>query len=91
MSGPQDRSDLGPQDAPDAVARRIIEAAGDIFLSYGDVGLFRAGLVRGRVAQIGHALLYRGRQAGLHSVWCGTLIWLVDRLAGLAAPRFMVD
>ncbi|WP_289015837.1 TetR/AcrR family transcriptional regulator [uncultured Methylobacterium sp.] len=35
MPEPQDRSGLGPQGARDAVARRIIEAAGDIFLSYG--------------------------------------------------------
>ncbi|MFJ7441431.1 TetR/AcrR family transcriptional regulator [Methylorubrum thiocyanatum] len=35
MPEPQDRSDAGPQREPDAVARRIIEAAGDIFLSYG--------------------------------------------------------
>lgn len=59
--------------------------------SLGDVGLFRAGFVRGRLAQAGHVRLRRSHQARLHGVWRGTLNWLVDRLAGLVAPRIRVD
>ncbi|WP_081687982.1 NAD(P)/FAD-dependent oxidoreductase [Rhizobium mesoamericanum] len=48
--------------------------------SLGQFGLFTGGFIRGRVAQIGHVLLYRSHQQRLHGFWRGGLIWLADMI-----------
>lgn len=44
------------------------------FGSLGKFGFFKGGFIRGRVAQLGHALLYRSHQARLHGFWRGGLL-----------------
>jgi NADH dehydrogenase len=48
--------------------------------SLGRLGLFKGGFIRGRVAQLGHLLLYRSHQARLHGFVRGGLIWLGDAI-----------
>ncbi|WP_427145239.1 NAD(P)/FAD-dependent oxidoreductase [Rhizobium pisi] len=48
--------------------------------SLGQLGLFTGGFIRGRVAQLGHVLLYRSHQSRLHGFWRGGLIWLADMI-----------
>lgn len=55
--------------------------------SLGQFGLFTGGFVRGRVAQLGHILLYRSHQARLHGFWRGGLLWLADRINSNVRPR----
>ncbi|MDF0546085.1 FAD-dependent oxidoreductase [Sphingobium sp. H39-3-25] len=43
-------------------------------------GLFEGGFLRGRVAQLGHSLLYRRHQTRLYGPLRGSLLWLVDIL-----------
>ncbi len=57
------------------------------FGSLGKFGLFTGVTFRGRLAQLGHVMLYRSHQARIHGFWRGSLLWLVDRLnSGLRAP-----
>ncbi|AOY94508.1 FAD-dependent oxidoreductase [Cupriavidus sp. USMAA2-4] len=59
----------------------------DAFGSLGKFGLFKGLTIRGRLAQLSHALLYRSHQARLFGFWRGGLLWLVDRLnTRLRAP-----
>ena len=59
----------------------------DAFGSLGKFGLFKGLTIRGRLAQLSHALLYRSHQARLFGFWRGGLLWLVDRLnTWLRAP-----
>ncbi|QEU09510.1 NAD(P)/FAD-dependent oxidoreductase [Paracoccus yeei] len=55
--------------------------------SLGKFGLFRGGFIQGRIARLGHVMLYRSHQARLHGFWRGSLIWLVDVLNGRLRPR----
>lgn len=63
----------------------------DAFGSLGRLGFFKGGFIRGRVAQFGHAMLYRAHQARLHGFWRGNLLWLADRLTAGARPTIRVD
>ena len=56
--------------------------------SLGRFGLFGGGFIRGRIAQLGHVLLFRAHQARLHGLWRGGLLWLAERLNSYARPRF---
>ena len=55
--------------------------------SLGKFGLFKGGFIRGRVAQLGHILLYRSHQSRLHGFWRGGLIWLADTINLHVRPR----
>ncbi|WP_279484010.1 NAD(P)/FAD-dependent oxidoreductase, partial [Aureimonas sp. SK2] len=59
----------------------------DAYGTLGRVGLFRGGFLKGRVAQLGHALLYRRHQARLHGLGRGSLLWLADVLNARVRPR----
>jgi len=48
--------------------------------SLGRFGFFKGMTFRGRLAQFGHAMLYRSHQAMLFGFWRGSLVWLADRL-----------
>ncbi len=57
------------------------------FASLGKFGLFKGTTIRGRLAQLGHVMLYRSHQARIHGFWRGGLLWLIDMLnARLRAP-----
>ncbi|PZU15078.1 MAG: FAD-dependent oxidoreductase [Sphingobium sp.] len=58
----------------------------DAFGTLGRFGFFEGGFLRGRVAQLGHAMLYRSYQARLHGVGRGTLLWLVDTINRRVRP-----
>jgi NADH dehydrogenase len=55
--------------------------------SLGRFGLFKGGFIRGRVAQLGHILLYRSHKGRLHGFWRGGLIWLADMINSFVRPR----
>ncbi len=58
----------------------------DAYGTLGRFGFFDGGFLRGRIAQLGHAMLYRRYQARLHGVWRGTLLWLLDTIGRRVRP-----
>jgi NADH dehydrogenase len=52
----------------------------DAYGSLGAFGLLKGRSIRGRLAQISHAMLYRAHQSRIHGFWKGSLVWLVDQL-----------
>ncbi len=63
----------------------------DAFGSLGKFGFLKGWFIRGRVAQLGHALLYRSHQVRLHGFWRGSLLWLVDRINARVRPSIRLD
>nr|WP_145548155.1 NAD(P)/FAD-dependent oxidoreductase [Variovorax boronicumulans] len=63
----------------------------DAFGSLGRFGFFDGGIVRGRLAQLSHAMLYRSHQARLHGFWRGGLLWLADRIQARVRPPIRLD
>ncbi|MFC4728218.1 NAD(P)/FAD-dependent oxidoreductase [Coralloluteibacterium thermophilus] len=62
----------------------------DAFGTLGQLGLFR-GFLHGRLAHVGHAMLYRRHQAGLHGIWSGSLLWLAELLQRRVRPALRLD
>ncbi|MBS7457268.1 NAD(P)/FAD-dependent oxidoreductase [Coralloluteibacterium stylophorae] len=58
----------------------------DAYGTLGRFGLFDGGFLRGRVAQFGHAMLYRRYQVRLHGLARGTLLWLLDTMGRKVRP-----
>lgn len=56
----------------------------DAYGALGRFGVFGRGFIRGRVAQAGHALLYRRHQFRLHGLWRTALLWIADLARGAA-------
>jgi NADH dehydrogenase len=63
----------------------------DAFGSLGQFGFFDGGIIRGRLAQLSHAMLYRSHQARLHGFWRGGLLWLADRINARVRPPIRLD
>ena len=63
----------------------------DAFGSLGQFGLLKGATIRGRLAQLSHAMLYRTHQVRLHGFWRGCLLWLVDRLNRRTGSSIRVD
>ena len=63
----------------------------DAYGSLGKFGFYRGGFIRGRVAQIGHLLLYRRHQARIHGLWRAGLLWLSDIVAAGIRPKIRLD
>lgn len=63
----------------------------DGYGSLGKFGPFKGGSIKGRLAKLSHAFLYRGHQARIHGFWKGVLIWLVDRLNRRLRPSIRLD
>ncbi|MGF6372275.1 NADH dehydrogenase [Paraburkholderia sp. RAU6.4a] len=57
------------------------------FGTLGRFGLFRGGFVRGRFAQLSHAMLYRRHQQALHGFRKATLLWTAEQINGLVQPK----
>ena len=58
----------------------------DAYGSLARFGFFNGGFIRGRVAQLGHVMLYRRYQARIHGSGKGSLIWLIDVLSRRVRP-----
>ena len=63
----------------------------DAYGSLGKFGLFQGVSIKGRLAQLSHALLYRAHQDRIHGFWKGSLMWLVDRLNRGLRPSIRLD
>ena len=63
----------------------------DAYGSLGQFGLFEGISIKGRLAQLSHAMLYRAHQERIHGFWRGGLIWLVDRLNRRLRPSIRLD
>lgn len=63
----------------------------DAYGSLGQFGMFHGVSIKGRLAQISHAFLYRGHQSRIHGFWKGALVWLVDRLNRRVRPSIRLD
>ncbi|MFV3075680.1 NAD(P)/FAD-dependent oxidoreductase [Niveispirillum fermenti] len=61
------------------------------FGTLGRDGLFKGGFIEGRLAQLGHALLYRLHQMELHGPWRAASLWLSDAFAAPVRPRIRVE
>lgn len=59
----------------------------DAFGTLGSFGFFRGGFIRGRLAQLSHAILYRRHQKALHGFRKATLLWTAERINGLVQPK----
>jgi NADH:ubiquinone reductase (H+-translocating) len=59
----------------------------DAFGTLGKFGFFKGGTIRGRLAQLSHAMLYRRHQQELHGFGKASLMWAAERLNGLTQPR----
>jgi len=53
----------------------------------GSHGFFRGGFLKGRLAHVAHAALYRMHQMDLYGPVRGGVIWLADDLTGAVRPR----
>ncbi|MEM5404835.1 NAD(P)/FAD-dependent oxidoreductase [Paraburkholderia unamae] len=58
----------------------------DSFGTLGRFGLFPGGIIRGKLAQLSHAMLYRHHQQALHGFRRATLLWTAEQINGLAQP-----
>lgn len=63
----------------------------DAYGSLGQFGLFQGISIKGRLAQLSHAMLYRAHQERIHGFWKGGLVWLVDRLGRRLRPSIRLD
>ncbi|PWL18343.1 FAD-dependent oxidoreductase [Falsochrobactrum shanghaiense] len=61
------------------------------FGTLGRHGLFRNRFIRGRFAQLSHAMLYRLHQAELHGLGRASMIWLSDAIASAVRPKIRMD
>ena len=62
--------------------RRVREA--------GHFGFFKGGFIKGRFAQLSHAVLYR-RQLSLHGPYRAALLWLAERINALVQPKIRIS
>lgn len=63
----------------------------DAFGSLGKFGLFNGQTIRGRLAQLSHAMLYRSHQARLHGAFRGGLLWLGEWLGSRVKSTIRLD
>jgi NADH dehydrogenase len=61
------------------------------FGTLGQFGFFRGGFVKGRFAQLSHAIVYRQHQQALHGFGKATLLWTAERINGLVRPKIRLS
>jgi len=61
------------------------------FGTLGQFGFFRGGFIKGRFAQLSHAMLYRQHQQALHGFGKATLLWTAERINGLVQPKIRLS
>jgi len=57
------------------------------FGTLGRFGFFKGGFIKGRFAQLSHAVLYRRHQLELHGPFRAALLWLAERINALYPER----
>ena len=57
----------------------------------GRFGFFKGGFIKGRFAQLSHAVLYRRHQLSLHGPYRAALLWLAERLNALVQPSIRIS
>lgn len=61
------------------------------FGTLGQFGFFRGGFIKGRFAQLSHAMLYRRHQQALHGFRKASLLWTAERLNGMVQPKIRLS
>src|ERR1700739_5188311 len=61
------------------------------FGTLGRFGFFKGGFIKGRFAQLSHAVLYRRHQLSLHGPSRAALLWLAERINGLVQPTIRIS
>jgi NADH:ubiquinone reductase (H+-translocating) len=61
------------------------------FGTLGRFGLYRGGFIKGRFAQLSHAVLYRRHQLSLHGPRRAALLWLADGINALVQPNIRIS
>jgi NADH:quinone reductase (non-electrogenic) len=61
------------------------------FGTLGRFGFFKGGFIKGRFAQLSHALLYRRHQVSLHGPSRAALLWLAERIHALVQPNIRIS
>jgi NADH:ubiquinone reductase (H+-translocating) len=61
------------------------------FGTLGRLGFFKGGFIKGRFAQLSHAVLYRRHQLSLHGPGGAALLWLAERINALVQPDIRIS
>jgi NADH:ubiquinone reductase (H+-translocating) len=61
------------------------------FGTLGRFGFFKGGFIKGRFAQLSHALLYRRHQISLHGPARAAVMWLAERINALVQPSIRLS
>ena len=61
------------------------------FGTLGRFGFFKGGFIKGRFAQLSHAVLYRRHQLSLHGPVRAALMWLAERINALIQPSIRIS
>ena len=60
------------------------------FGTLGRFGFFKGGFIKGRFAQLSHAMLYRRHQLSLHGPGRAALLWMADWINALVQPDIRI-
>lgn len=63
----------------------------DAYASLGKFGFLKPTTIRGKLAQLGHIMLYRTHQVMLYGLIRGSLLWMSEKLATKVSPEIDVD
>jgi NADH:ubiquinone reductase (H+-translocating) len=61
------------------------------FGTLGRFGLYKGGFIKGRFAQLSHAVLYRRHQLSLHGPRRAALLWLAERIKAFVEPNIRIS
>ena len=61
------------------------------FGTLGRFGFFKGGFIKGRFAQVSHALLYRRHQLALHGPGRAALLWMAERINAMVQPDIRIS
>jgi NADH:quinone reductase (non-electrogenic) len=61
------------------------------FGTLGRFGFFKGGFIKGRFAQLSHAVIYRRHQLSLHGPYRAALLWLAERINALVQPSIRLS
>jgi NADH dehydrogenase len=61
------------------------------FGTLGRFGFYKGGFIKGRFAQVSHAVLYRRHQLSLHGPLRATLLWLAERIKAPVQPKIRIS